>query len=42
MNNTSIIFSVLAGVFCLTIIGAAITGYRHISARTAITVSQSR
>jgi hypothetical protein len=36
------VFSALAGLFCLVLIGAAITSYRHISNRPTTTISQTR
>jgi len=36
------IFAVLAGVFCIVLILATVTGYRHLSNRPATTISQVR
>jgi len=36
------IFAALAGVFCIFLVFAAITSYRHISNRPATTISQAR
>jgi hypothetical protein len=40
--DTRYFFSALAGVFCLVVIVAAITTYRHISSKPATTIPQTR
>jgi hypothetical protein len=36
------IFSTLAAAFCLFLLFAVVTSYRHISHRQAVTISQAR
>jgi hypothetical protein len=40
--DTRYIFSALAGVFCVALIVATITTYRHIANRPVTTISQAR
>jgi hypothetical protein len=36
------VFAALAGVFCIFLIFATVTSYRHISNKPATTISQAR
>jgi hypothetical protein len=40
--DTRYIFSALAGIFCVFLIVAVVTTYRHIANRPATTISQAR
>jgi hypothetical protein len=40
--ETRIIFAALGGLFCVFVIFAAVTSYRHISDRPVVTISQVR